>query len=183
MVDIQTISVSIAAVSVVLYILNLYIASRREEKNKKITLTNTLLQNFLSEKGSQTWAELMNIKWSSFDDFIKRYDSSVNPEHFGKRWSTFSNFDVLGHMLRNGLVDEDTVYKGGGYLAIQMWARYKPLVEEYRKIAYGKTHFSDFEYLANEMWRRSMRVDPGYTRDQTNFSDDSMQRAFENVKP
>ena len=178
---IQTLGVVIAATSVVLYIINLFIQNRKEAKNNKVTLTNQLLQKYLSEEGSQTWAELMNIKWENFNDFVKRYDSSVNPEHFGKRWSMFSSYDSLGYLWRKGLIDEEIVFKNG-YMAIQLWARYKPLIVEYRKIAYGENHFADFEYLANELWKKFKLVEPGYTRDRTNFSDDSFEKAYESVK-
>jgi hypothetical protein len=50
LVDVQTISVVVAATSVVLYILNLFLAGQREERNKKIATSNNMLQTLFREE-------------------------------------------------------------------------------------------------------------------------------------
>jgi len=175
---IQTVGVLVAASSVVLYLLNLFMANRREERNKKVALSQTFLQSLLSAESSKNWAEMLNAKWDSFEDFMRKYDSTVNPEFFGKRWTFFNTFDLLGYLMRKDLVDKETVLKGGGYLSIYMWAKYKPVIDEYRKIAYPRNMYSDFEYLAHEMRREIRLGDPDFVTDKTHFSDDVLVRTF-----
>jgi hypothetical protein len=175
---IQTIGVLVAATSVVLYIANLFITHRKDERTKKITMSQTLLQSILSQESSKNWAELTNARWENFDDFVKKYDSSINPEFFGKRWTAFNTLDLLGYLLKSDLVDAETILRSGGYMAIYLWAMYKPIIEGYHKIAYPNYWYEDFEYLASEMWRMMRKRDPTWLTDRTLFKDDTLVRTF-----
>ena len=77
--EIQAIYYMVAAtgvlVAAVFYILNM----RETTRNRRLTLTNNLMQNFTSEEGSRRWLELMTMEWKDFDDFRAKYDSSLNP--------------------------------------------------------------------------------------------------------
>lgn len=53
------------------YIFNL----RETTRSRRVALTNTLIQSFISEEGSRRWADMMNMEWKDFDDFYKKYDS------------------------------------------------------------------------------------------------------------
>jgi len=68
-------------VAAVFYVLNL----RETTKNRRITLTNTMMQPFMSEEGNRLFIDLVNMKWSDLDDFMLRYDSKTNPENYAKR--------------------------------------------------------------------------------------------------
>ena len=174
----QTISVIIAAASVVIYIVNLFLASRREERNKRITLSNNILQSLLSEEGAKRFAELLNTNWIDFNDYQKKYDSTVNVDHFAKRYSLIVNLDLLGYLLRNKLVEPEIIYNSGGFISAWMWVKFKSVIEEYRKIAYGHDAFREFEYLANEMWRMKKERDPTFLTDQTYFPSDAFEKTF-----
>jgi len=151
----------------VLYILNLTLQGRREEKNKKIQLSNTMLQTLYREETTRSCGELLNYSWTDMQDFLSKYDSTVNPESFAKRMSVFNIFESLGYLLRNGLIDMELIYVNGGMTSISLWAKFKPVMEEYRKIAYGSDMFSNFEYFAEEMWKIKRARDPSFLRDQT----------------
>ena len=83
-------------VAAAFYILNL----RETMINRRINETNSLLEGFMSEEGQRRWGELLNMEWSDYDDFEKKYGSDVNLDNFAKRQSTFYLFDTLGNMLR-----------------------------------------------------------------------------------
>ncbi len=51
-------------VAAVFYILNLRVSQR----TLRINTTNNLFQSFASEEGQKRWIELMNMKWSNYDD-------------------------------------------------------------------------------------------------------------------
>jgi hypothetical protein len=164
---IQTVGVIIAASSVVLYILNLFIAGQREEKNRKVATSINMLQILYKEETTRSMGELLNYTWTDFPDFLKRYDSSVNPDSFAKRSSSFMIYETLGYLLEQGLVDRELVYNNGGMAAIFMWAKFKPVIEEYRKIAYGADMDRYFEYFATEMWKIKKARDPSFSKDLT----------------
>jgi hypothetical protein len=66
---IQTIGVLVAASSVLLYTVNLFISGQREEKNKKIQMSNTLLQTLMTKERAKDSAELLNYEWTDIADF------------------------------------------------------------------------------------------------------------------
>jgi hypothetical protein len=79
----------------------------------------------------------------------------------------FSIFETLGYLIKQGVVDQELIYINGGNSAIFLWTKFKPILEEYRRIAYGSDMFTYFEYFAGEMWKIKSSRDPSFTRDQT----------------
>jgi hypothetical protein len=49
------------------------------------------------------------MEWIDFDDFLRKYDSTVNPDNFAKRNLIWSLFQELEYMLYQNLVDRETV--------------------------------------------------------------------------
>ena len=121
---------------------------------------------------------LLNMQWSSFEDFQSRYDSSVDLNSFAKRASMLWQLDLLGHLLRKRLVDPEIVYTAGGTNAIWLWAKFKPIIDGYRKLSYGDSAYSDMEYLAREMWAMKRVRDPGFTSDRVYFGEGAFEKAF-----
>jgi len=139
----------------------------REEINKKIQLTNTMLQTLYKEEVMRSFAELLNYTWIDIQDFLNKYDSSINPDSFDKRSSIFYIFETLGYLLKQGAIDKELIYINGGSSVIFLWAKFKPIVEMYRKLSYGSDSLTYFEYFAGEMWRMKRARDPTLVRDQT----------------
>jgi len=139
----------------------------KEEMNKKIQLTNTMLQTLCKLETQQISGELLNYTWTDPQDFLDKYDSTVNPDSFAKRMTLFSIYETLGYLIKQEVIDKELIYINGGNSAIFLWAKFKPILEEYRRIAYGSDMFSYFEYFAGEMWRIKQSRDPSFTRDQT----------------
>ncbi|UCD45779.1 MAG: hypothetical protein JSV27_04650 [Candidatus Bathyarchaeota archaeon] len=44
-----------------------------------------IYQQLNSEESFKTWAELKNLDVPDYEEFLRKYDSVVNPEFFGKR--------------------------------------------------------------------------------------------------
>ena len=57
------------------YVMNL----REVKRNRRITLTTTMLQPFMTEEGFNQINDILEMEWSDIDDFKRKYDSSVNP--------------------------------------------------------------------------------------------------------
>jgi hypothetical protein len=156
LVDAQTIGVLVTAASVtvaaVYYIMTLRVQQtnmKETAKNRKATFTTTLMSDFISKEGLRDYYELMSMQWVDFDDFMRKYDSRVNPENYIKREHSFTYCDSIGWALRSGVVDYDTLRR---YSALRiMWLKFKPIIEEYRRREYGMDAYMDWEYLANRM--------------------------------
>ena len=159
----QSVSYIVGALGVciaaIFYVLNL----RETTRNRRIALTTSLLQNFISEEGSRRWMELMQMEWKDFDDFYKKYDSSVNIDNYAKRNTVFNTMDVLGYQYRKGMIDSGTLWSICNDAIPLTWAKFKPLFDDGRKRGwYTTTAYKDFEYLAYEMAKIIRKTDPNF---------------------
>jgi hypothetical protein len=142
------------------YVLNL----NETRINRRIALTNSLMYPvFHTEEGVRRLIELGYTKWSDYDDFKKKYDSSVNPDHCAKRLAVWNTYDAIGHQYRLGLLDTESVYSACNTQVTNMWVKYKPIIDEYRKSDYGRDTYGDFEFLAKDMMRIKAERDPLHT--------------------
>ena len=140
------------------YVVNL----RETTRNRKIAYTTSFMQSFYSKENSRRFIDLYQMKWSDFNDFHRKYDSIENPENFADRWSFIGMLDVLGYQYKVGLVDLDTLYDLNWSPVLQMWIKFKPIIEEYRKSDYGSDTFANFELLAHWLWRLKNERDPAW---------------------
>jgi hypothetical protein len=159
----QSISYMAGALGVFLgaiyYIINL----RETTKNRRITLTNSLLQSFMSREGIRLLEDMWLMEWSDFDDFLRKYDSTVNPDNLAMRESVFLHCEVLGREYRSGVIDLDTLFSVCTTNISQLWVKFKPVIEEYKKRKiYPKIEFENFEYLAGELTKLMEKRDPDY---------------------
>jgi hypothetical protein len=101
LVALQSVSYTAGALSVVHGVIYYAINLRETNKNRRITTTSTLLQTLLSLETCHIVSELMIMEWKNFDDFYKRYDSSVNPDNLAKRQRLWGIFNVIGSLYRS----------------------------------------------------------------------------------
>ena len=158
--DVQTAYYMVAAtgvlVAAVFYIVNL----RETTKNRRITFTNSVMQQLLTEEGVRREIDCYLMQWIDFDDFKRKYDSRVNPENYSKRMSLWLQYDSMGYLYKSGLIDLDTVANVGGGLLLWDWLKFKPIIEELRKRDLGPNGLSNFEYLAEAVLRRRESFEP-----------------------
>jgi hypothetical protein len=129
-----------------------YIQNMRETvKNRRATITTTLLQSFLSEEGGLRLLDLLSMQWKDIDDFVKKYDSSINPQNYAKRFAFWNTCDMLGYQYRTGIIDLETIYDIGGQMIVTIWTKFKPIIEHYRGWEWSKDYLSNYEYLVGEL--------------------------------
>lgn len=159
LVVLQSVSYVAAAIGVcvaaVYYALNL----RETMRNRRITLTNTLMQPLMSEEGNRRFIDMISMEWKDFDDFMKRYDSRVNPENYSKRMALWSLCESLGYLYRANLIDIDTLFGVTNGVIQYIWIKFKPIIYEYRKTEFGPRAFENFEYLAEELNKIQAKFD------------------------
>jgi hypothetical protein len=164
-------------VAAVYYIQNLRVA----ERNKKIQLSMSIADRLGSKEFRRDYFTLWKLDWKDIDDFMKKYDSSVNTEDarelWALRWSVWNTYDNLGYLLREGLVNDDIVFNSSGNDSIFIWAKYWPMIDYYRGSQLGQRLLDNFEFLAKTMWEMGKargRVSSG-------FKGDSSWDAFRDV--
>jgi len=151
MVDFQSISMTLAALSFVVAAIYYAMNLREVSRNRRITLTTTLLQPFMTKEGNRLLIDLFGIEWSSIEDYRRKYDHRVNPESYSERAAVWNRFNSIGMLYRQGLLDLNTLYAGTGGIVEVMWRKYKPVIEMYRATDMDEQAYEHWEYLADKM--------------------------------
>jgi hypothetical protein len=151
MVDVQSISIVLAALSFVVAVTYYAMNIMEIRRSRRITLTTTLMQPFMTVEGNREFGDLLTMEWSDLDDYNSKYDSRVSLENWAKRVSVWKRCDSLGLLYRKGLLDLETIGSGSLTLISDLWYKFKPVIEMYRKTDFHRSAFENWEYLAEKL--------------------------------
>jgi len=161
MVDVQTIGVLVTAASVTVATIY-YIINLRYNKNaREMEVSKLITSQLTSEQGMQSYAKMMTMEWSDYDDFMKKYGYS-NPGMFATWTSLFFMFEAMGVLIKSGVVNVENIYDLGGYGCIKAWEKYRDIIQGRRGISWGQDYMMNFEYLARELLKIKMRRDVSF---------------------
>jgi hypothetical protein len=102
----------------------------------------------------------MNLECENYDEFLRKYDSSVNPTNMGKRSHIWWSYNTIGVLLHEGLIEPDLVFRLLGPLVVQQWKKWSSIIEEIRVRENVPENLVMFEYLYREM--RKLREQMNY---------------------
>jgi hypothetical protein len=168
MVDIallQSVSYMAGAFGVCVAALSFAFNMRVTTKNRKITQTNELLKFFLTLESQKIYYELMEMEWTNYDDFEKKYGTDIGEEgiaNCAKRNVFWYGYDTIGRQLKSGLIDKETLYGALGIYVSWMWTKFEPIIYVQRKMYTGSDELEGLEYLAGEMLEMKHVRDPTY---------------------
>ncbi len=111
MVDVQTISVAVAATSVVAFVANSFLTSRREEKRNQLNLETRQAQLLMqiyeqvnNREYQRDWGETVFYwKYSGWDEYWEKYGSKI--DEYLKLLHVLNTLNGVGTVLDNKLVD------------------------------------------------------------------------------
>ncbi len=134
----------------------------RELETRKLAFVTSITSQLLSEAGQRTYGELMNMEWTDYDDFEKKYGSDNNLDNYAKRMSVWNLYNTLGMLLREKLIEPELLYSINNVSICLMWNIFKDVIAENRKRYGGKENFSDFEFLNDEILKVKLSRDPSF---------------------
>jgi hypothetical protein len=137
-------------IAAIYYVMNL----RETTRNRRVTWANNILQTLGTEEAQLRIIEVLSMQWSDFDDFVKKYDSSRNPQNYAKRLSLWVTCNSIGFLYRSGAIDLESIDSSAATGIVNLWGKFKPVIEKYREWQWRKNSFSDFEYLADILEKR-----------------------------
>jgi hypothetical protein len=151
MVDYQTISIVLTGIGIIIALAYYGLQIRNQNITRRAQLFMQIYQQMNSEESNRTWAEVMNLECNNYNEFLRKYDSSVNPDSYGKRSHVWFNFNAIGVLVEEGLIDPDIVFRLTGPLVVMQWQKWYGVIEEMRKQENIPDALSGFEYLYTEM--------------------------------
>ena len=159
MADIQTVSIAIASVGVLIGVVYYILDLRHQTKIRKTDLLVRIMP-WLNMSSSELQAELMkiwNLEFTDYEDFVKRYGKPYSEGPEQRAFVAVVNYlDGLGILARRGLMDADLIYECWTGDIAHIWEKILPVVEGIRG-EYKYPVLLNAEYLYNEMKKREQR--------------------------
>ena len=67
------------------------------------------------------------MNWTDYEDFQRKYDSTVNPENYAIRMYVWNYYESIGYMLHHKLLDLESIYTVlNGYGILTIWNKLCP---------------------------------------------------------
>ena len=120
-----------------------------------------IYQQLNSEESYKTSMELLYLDIKDYDEFLQKYDSSVNPTHYAKRAYIWYNYNTIGELLCTGIIEVDLLIRLHlDTRVIVMWEKWEDIIRATRVRENIPDIWDGFEYLYQEMKR--FRESKGY---------------------
>ena len=151
MVDISTLSVVVAASSVVVGVALTVLELRNLVKTRQTDLVIRLYSTFGTEGFQEAYEKITTMEVKGFDDAFRK-------GYLPKFRTVGSFFESIGVLLHRKLVDiglVDDLFRESVKL---VWEKAKPIMYDFRKQANLPAYGRYFENLYNEMQRREQRL-------------------------
>jgi len=155
MVDVETVSVIIAAATVVAGVIYSSLQSREQTKTRHADFVMNVSSAYGSEEMVKAPINVMSLEFEDVDDLAKKYGdiSSENPVYVDIMMIG-DYFQGIGFLVYRKMIDTDIVTD---LLPVQIWEKMKPVIYGFRKRMNQPRIFQWFEYLYDKMKKREAR--------------------------
>lgn len=138
------------------YVMTVRNAQRNQQhqlETRQAQLFTQLALGITTTEGMRKYMEVLNWEWEDYHDFEMKYGSDNNPQAFAMRMSIWGMYQLVGKLLKEGLISLDLVYTLMSDTAIWQWAKWKDVIEEQRRRYYTSDFMAEWEYLCSELIR------------------------------
>ncbi len=155
MLDIQTISIVIASLSIVIAAIYYILVIRHQKKARQTDLIFRLLSVYNSKDFQEAVLRIQALDYKDYDDFVKKYGSlnALNELHISL--GMVGNFyETVGVLVSEKLLDINLVQKL--FTVEPTWKKGEPLIREARKQGSPELYVW-FENLYKEMKKKEQQ--------------------------
>ena len=161
MTSIETISIVIAAVSVVIGVINSIRSNQKAEEQRQTEIETRQAQLFMDlyetyrnkDFRKQFYQFMYHMNWTDYDNFKKDLESETGLESVSDLGALMGYFEGIGFLVKQNLISEDYVLDVFAPTLSLVWEKYEPYALEERK-AWNLPLHKNFEYLYNVMKQR-----------------------------
>ena len=130
-------------------------AQQQATETREIQIFMQLMERISNKASYIDWVELINQGKVDYDEYLEKYDSSVNPDHLAKRATLWHTYNSIGELLRQGVIDHDLLDRMlVAPMILIMWENWKHIIKNTREREDVPGLWLGFEYLYNEISNR-----------------------------
>lgn len=152
MADVQTISIGIAAASVVVALTYYSLQLRNQNRTRQAQLFMQLYDRFHDKEFMKKFVDINDLwEWRDYDDFLKKYGPETNLEAYSS-WASVGNFyEGMGVLVKRKLIDVNLVDDLMSGFILRFWDKIEPIIKEFRERENWPQAYEWIEYLYNEI--------------------------------
>jgi len=152
MIDLQTLSVMIAATGVTMAAIYYIMILRNTIKTRQAQLFMRIYERFYDAEFSRHWNWVMfTWKWTDFDDAWKKYGPETNMEAACAFITVARYYEGIGVLVKRKLIDINLVEELMSEYIIRSWDKMRPYFKEARERFNWPNLFEEFENISNEL--------------------------------
>ena len=154
MIDLQTVLTYLTLISVPIGVFYHILTLWNAQKTRKTQILLQLYQTMSNPENNRLLWEFMALEWDDYEDFMLKYSPAADPDHASRRQAFWSQYDGLGMLVKNNVVDLNTVYRTRGSHIMMVWFKFESIIKRLRvdeEKQIGSEYLQDFEFLAERM--------------------------------
>ncbi|MFX0097516.1 MAG: hypothetical protein ACFE7E_07135 [Candidatus Hodarchaeota archaeon] len=148
--DIQTVSILVAAISVVIGVIFTVFELRTASNQRRTELLMSVHSRFASEEFANAWEKIRTRETKNYSEYARKYG-------FSEVIQVSSIFEALGYLIHRGLIDKDFVCDVISESTMMTWEKVKPMIDDARE-KLGERGLGEYvpvfkwwEYIYNEV--------------------------------
>jgi hypothetical protein len=165
LVDVQTVSIVIAASGLFIAAVNSILSNRRTEKTQQLTLETRQAQLFMqvysrwnSRDFAKAYGRVMYVhKWEDPEDWLQKFMADKNIEAYSDHQILSTYFEGLGVLLKQGLINISLIDDLLSDRIVFFYEYTNPLRQQGREMRNNPKLYASVEYLYNEMKKREQQ--------------------------
>ncbi len=157
MLDIPSISIVIAAISVVVGVVFAVIELRNAMKQRRTGILMSLYSRFGSAEFAKAFERIRTSEYKDYREYVEKYG-------VGELFQIGSVFEGLGFLMHRKLVDKDLASLFSSSESVSSWEKIRPLIEGargqlgQRKVGEYIPSFHWWEYFYDEVRKREQSL-------------------------
>lgn len=145
--DVQTVSIVIAAVSVVIGVISSILSNRRSDEQRQVQLVSQLYEHLLDKDFAADISELI-LQWdfTDYEDYKPKY--SVTTGHFEEYSKMIRVGRFLNHaceLIDKGIIDTKFISEQVAWDIIRYYEKFEPVIKGARIALNNPLAFDDIE--------------------------------------
>jgi hypothetical protein len=157
--DVQTVSVLIASVSVIAGAVYYMLETRHQriERQTESIIKLSPWFNLNAKEIQEAISQTCTVEYTNYPEYLEKYGGKP-PQTSFKLLGNY--FEGIGLLVYRKLVETDIVFDFWGDIALSIWEDNEPLVMDMRKASGEPRMFEYWEFLAKEMKKRKTFTSP-----------------------
>ena len=139
--------------SILYYSMNLRNANKTQRlqlETRQIQLLKDFTQGRVQD-GSKVWQDVMGLEWDNYSDFRSKYSHENDLEIADNIQRIWQMAHLTGMLIRDGLIDVGTYVDYMGDADSVIWAKFKDVILEHRRVFNNPFYMRGVEILAEEV--------------------------------